>query len=61
MDSEIFDVLENRVEVLLGDYASLKRENVSLREEVRKLQQEREDFKARIDVILAKLEGIENL
>lgn len=61
MDSEIFDVLENRVEVLLGDYTSLKRDNVSLREEVRKLQQEREDFKARIDVILAKLEGIENL
>ncbi len=61
MDREIFDVLENRVEALLRDYASLKRDNVSLREEVQRLQQERENFKSRIDAVLAKLEGIENL
>lgn len=61
MDREIFDVLENRVEALLRDYTSLKRDNVSLREEVQRLQQERENFKSRIDAVLAKLEGIENL
>lgn len=61
MDREIFDVLENRVEVLLRDYASLKREIVNLREENQKLQREREEFKTRIDAVLAKLEGIENL
>jgi regulator of replication initiation timing len=61
MDSEIFDVLENRVEVLLRDYASLKREIVGLQEENQRLQREREEFKSRIDAVLVKLEGIESL
>ncbi len=61
MDREIFDVLENRVEVLLRDYASLKQEIVNLREENQRLQREREEFKVRIDAVLVKLEGIESL
>jgi|AMWB02.1.fsa_nt_gi regulator of replication initiation timing len=61
MDREIFDVLENRVEVLLRDYASLKQENVTLREENQRLVREREEFKSRIDAVLAKLEGVGSL
>jgi cell division protein ZapB len=61
MDREIFDVLENRVEVLLRDYASLKQENVTLREENQRLVREREEFKTRIDAVLVKLEGVGSL
>ncbi len=61
MDREIFDVLENRVEVLLRDYASLKQENVTLREENERLLREREEFKSRIDAVLVKLEGVGSL
>lgn len=61
MDREIFDVLENRVEVLLRDYASLKQENVTLREENQRLVREREEFKSRIDAVLVKLEGVGSL
>jgi len=61
MDREIFDVLESRVEVLLRDYASLKQENVTLREENERLVREREEFKSRIDAVLVKLEGVGSL
>jgi len=61
MDREIFDVLENRVEVLLRDYASLRQENVTLREENERLLREREEFKSRIDAVLVKLEGVGSL
>ena len=61
MDREIFDELENRVEGLLRNYASLKQENVTLRDENQRLLQEREGFRSRIDAILVKLEGIESL
>jgi cell division protein ZapB len=58
MDTELFDILENRVEGLLRDYAALKQENALLREENQGLVREREGFKSRIDSILKKLEGI---
>jgi cell division protein ZapB len=58
MDTELFDILENRVEGLLRDYAALKQENTLLREENLGLVREREGFKTRIDSILKKLEGI---
>ncbi len=58
MDPELFDALEKRVESLLEGYGALKRENVLLREENHRLLGEREGFKARIDVVLKKLEGI---
>jgi cell division protein ZapB len=58
MDTELFDILENRVEGLLRDYAALKQENMLLREENQGLVRERESFKSRIDSILKKLEGI---
>jgi cell division protein ZapB len=58
MDAALFDALEFRIEALLKEYAELKQENCLLQEENRKLVQEREGFKARIDAILGKLEGI---
>jgi cell division protein ZapB len=58
MDTELFDILENRVEGLLRDFAALKQENALLREENQELVREREGFKSRIDSILKKLEGI---
>jgi hypothetical protein len=59
MDLELFDALEKRVETLLAGYNALKRESQLLREENRRLLEERESFKARIDLILEKLEGIQ--
>jgi len=58
MDTELFDILENKVESLLRDVTALKRENAQLREENQGLIREREAFKSRIDSILKKLEGI---
>jgi cell division protein ZapB len=58
MDAQLFDTLEDRIESLLKNYAELKRENILLQDENRKLMQEREGFKTRIDAILSKLEGI---
>lgn len=55
---DIFDALEQKVEGLLVEYASLREENSRLREELQRLTLEREGFKSRIDVILKKLEGI---
>ncbi|KAF0217548.1 MAG: hypothetical protein FD174_3227 [Geobacteraceae bacterium] len=58
MDIELFSALEKRIENLLDGYAALKRENLLLNEENRRLLEEREGFKTRIDAILKKLEGI---
>lgn len=56
---ELFDALERRVESLLARYSTLERENQLLREENRRLLEERDSFKGRIGVVLEKLEGIE--
>ncbi|NMC73034.1 MAG: cell division protein ZapB [Geobacteraceae bacterium] len=58
MDTELFDILESKIEGLVHDLTDLKLENTRLREENQGLIQEREVFKARIDSILKKLEGI---
>lgn len=55
---ELFDTLEQRVEGLLLEYASLREEIALLREENQRLTMEREGFKSRIDAILKKMEGI---
>jgi len=57
MDTELFDILENKVEGLLRDVTALKQENAQLREENQGLIREREVFKSRIDSIQKKLEG----
>ncbi len=54
----MLDALEERITNLLAGYSALKLENHALREENRRLAEERDDFKSRIDLILKKLEGI---
>jgi cell division protein ZapB len=58
MDTELFSALEKKVEALLDAHAALKRENARLSEANCQLLEERNGFKARIDAILKKLEGI---
>ena len=58
MDRELLDALEERIVSLLAGYNTQKEENQSLREENRRLSEEQDGFKARIDLILKKLEGI---
>ncbi len=58
METELFSVLEKKVEDLLAGYAALKLENARLSEENRTLLADRGQLKARIDAILMKLEGV---
>ena len=58
MDKELLDALEGRVTSLLAVLNVVKQENQSLKEENCRLLEERDGFKARIDLILKKLEGI---
>jgi len=58
MDTKLLDALEGRIATLLAEYNALKEENQSLKEENSRLSEEREGVKARIDLILRKLEGI---
>ncbi len=58
MSNELFETLEKRIESLLQEYRSLKKEAILLKEENEKLLMEREGFKERIDSIISKLEGI---
>ena len=58
MDNELISALEGRIEVLLESYASMKKENVRLGEEIAKLRSDRETVKARVDTLLRKLENL---
>ena len=58
MDNELFSVLERQVENLLERYTELQRENALLREENRRLLEERQGIKGRIDAVLAKIERV---
>jgi len=58
MDSELFEKLENKINDLLASYAAIKEEKQTLEEENRRLQQDREGLKGRIDTILNKLENV---
>ncbi|MBT1070788.1 cell division protein ZapB [Pelotalea chapellei] len=65
MSSELFHALDEKVSGLLEKYVSLKDENALLLEEIasleeanKRLQSEREGFKAGVDAILSKLEGV---
>lgn len=60
MTSELFKQLEERVELLLGQFVLLKRENERLVEENCRLTKERSSLRSRIDVIIEKLEGFEH-
>ncbi|MDD2366455.1 MAG: cell division protein ZapB [Desulfuromonadaceae bacterium] len=58
MNQELIEVLENKINELLGKYNSLKEENAMLSEEVDRLSNDREGIKSRVDSILARLDGI---
>ncbi len=58
MSAELFDKLEERIVSLLAAMDELKLENGRLKQENDRLGEEREGFKARIDSILQKLEGV---
>ncbi|HEX9023697.1 MAG TPA: cell division protein ZapB [Geobacteraceae bacterium] len=58
METELLDVLEERIATLLADHKAVKLENQALQEENRRLLEERDGFKVRVDQILKKLEGI---
>ena len=59
MDAELFGRLEKKIEELLSAYTGLKQEIVRLNEENRRLIEDRSVIRNRIDLILEKLEGIE--
>ena len=58
MTLDLFNALDERIGNLLEQYALVKRENEHLREENRRLLEEHEGFRVRIDAVLGKLEGI---
>ena len=58
MNSELFDALEKRIERLIAEHATMRREVQRLQEENQRLLDERNGFRARIDAILGRLEGI---
>lgn len=58
MSAELFDELEGRIVSLLNALNELKLENGGLKLENDRLREERGGFKARIDSILKKLEGV---
>ena len=58
MDTELLDALEVRIATLMAEHKTVKLDNQTLQEENRRLLEERTNFKARIDQILKKLEGI---
>ncbi|MBJ6725823.1 cell division protein ZapB [Geomesophilobacter sediminis] len=58
MSVDSFDELEGRVVALLEALSQLKGENDLLREENRRLKEEKKGVRTRIDSILSKLEGV---
>lgn len=58
MSSDLFDQLEGRIISLMNAVAELQHENGMLAQENDRLKEERGGFKARIDSILKKLEGV---
>jgi cell division protein ZapB len=58
MSAELFDELEGRITSLLQSLNELKLENCRLHQENQRLNDERGDFKSRIDSILQRLEGV---
>lgn len=58
VEAELFEKLEKKISDLLARYSAIKEENLLLTEENKRLQQDREGLKGRIDAILNKLEGV---
>ncbi len=58
MESELFEKLEQKISDLLADYAAVKQEKQAMEAENKRLMEEREALKVRIDAIISKLEGV---
>lgn len=58
MSAELFQELEVRIDSLLDAVNELRLENGQLKQENDRLNGERVAFKARLDTILKKLEGV---
>lgn len=58
MSAELFQELEVRIDSLLDAVNELRLENGQLKQENDRLNEERVAFKARLDTILKKLEGV---
>lgn len=58
MNQELIEVLENKINDIVGKYSALKAENARLNEELERFSSERAGLKSRVDAILGKLEGI---
>lgn len=58
MSAELFQELEVRIDSLLDAVNELRLENGQLKQENERLNEERVAFKARLDTILKKLEGV---
>lgn len=58
MSAELFQELEVRIDSLLDAVNELRLENGQLKQENERLNEERVAFRARLDTILKKLEGV---
>ncbi len=58
MTMDLFNTLEVRISRILEQHTALKQENLKFKAEIRRLHEERDELKARIDGIIRKLEGI---
>ncbi len=58
MSDVLFEKLDKKISELLDRQVALKGENQALAEENKRLLQEREGLKGRIDAILSRLEGV---
>lgn len=58
MGADVFNELEERIDSMLRSLGELKLENGRLQQENERLREERGDFKARLDTILSRLEGV---
>lgn len=58
MSADLFNELEGRINSLINVVHELKLENDRLKSDNERLTQERVGFKARIDSVLKKLEGV---
>jgi cell division protein ZapB len=58
MSSDLFEQLDKKISDLVARHGALKEENQMLAEENKRLLQDREALKGRIDTILRRLEGV---
>lgn len=61
MDGLLFDKLENKIERLIVLSRSLRQENEQLKEELSRLQNDKNGIKDRIDTILNRLQKVDEI